>query len=237
MRLREQSLANLNWQLHVCSMQEGAFIMRPTFIILLVCSLSVCAHAETRTLALYLKHPERVSAESGQTMRSELKRLLDPAGIDVVWKDFADRKGGEDFDFVAVGSIEGLCTAGESDLSNGTGLRARMILADAAVAADRILPYFNVDCQHLIRTLGNGNNPATIGRALARLIGHELYHILARTCQHPNAGLAKAAFSLDDLTAPGMNFDVISLGRISRVSVAKRAKALRPGASHPHISS
>jgi hypothetical protein len=76
-----------------------------------------------------------------------------------------------------------------------------------------------------------------VGRALARVIGHELYHILARTCQHPNAGLAKAAFSLDDLTAPGMNFDATSLGRISRASIAKRAKTVRPVASHPHISS
>jgi len=214
-----------------------AFIMRPIFTILFVCSLSVCAHAETRTLALYLKHPERVSAESGQMMRSELKRLLDPAGIDVVWKDFSDRKGGEDFDLVAVGSIEGSCTADESDLNKGTSLRARAILADAAVAADRILPYFNVDCPHLMQMLGNGNDPAMVGRALARVIGHELYHILARTPQHPNTGLAKAAFSLDDLIAPGLNFDVISLGRISRVSIAKRAKTIQPGASHPRISS
>lgn len=211
--------------------------MRPIFTILLVCSLSVCAHAETRTLALYLKHPERVSAESGQMMRSELKRLLDPAGIDVVWKDFVDRKRGEDFDFVAVGSIEGSCTAGESDLSIGTSLRAPVILAETAVAADGILPFFNVYCPHLMRMLGNGNNPAMVGRALARVIGHELYHILARTCQHPNAGLAKAAFSRDDLTEPGMNFDVTSLRRISRLSITKRAKALQPGVSHRHISS
>ena len=210
--------------------------MRPIFTTLLVCSFSVCAHAETRTLALYLKHPERVSAESGPMMRSELQRLLEPAGIDVVWKDFAGRKGGEAFDFVAVGSIEGSCTDGESDLSGGTSRRARVSLA-AAVAANRILPYFTVDCPHLMRVLGNGNNPAMVGRALARVIGHELYHILARTRQHPNAGLAKAAFSPDDLTAPGMNFDVTSLGRISRASVAKRAKTLQPGASHPHISS
>ena len=211
--------------------------MRPILTILLVCSLSVRAHAETRTLALYLKHPERVSAESGQMMRSELKRLLDPAGIDVVWKDFVDRKGREDFDFIAVGSIEGSCTAGESDLSLGTSLRARLILAEVAVEANRILPYFNVDCPRLMRILLNRNNPAMVGRALARVIGHELYHILARTSQHPNAGLAKAAFSQDDLTAPGMNFDVTSLGRISRVSIAKRGKALQLGVSHPHISS
>lgn len=211
--------------------------MRPIFAMLLVCSLSVCAHAETRTLALYLKHPERVTAESGQMMQSELKRLLDPAGIDVVWKDFADRKSGEDFDLVAVGSIEGSCTASASDLSRGTSLQARMILADAVVAADQILPYFNVDCPHLMRTLGDGNNPTMVGRALGRVIGHELYHILARTSQHPNAGLAKAAFSRDDLIAPGLNFDVTSLGRISRVSMAKRMKAIQPAALHPHISS
>jgi len=112
-----------------------------------------------------------------------------------------------------------------------------VILAEVAVEANRILPYFNLDCPRLMRILLNRNNPAMVGRALARVIGHELYHILARTSQHPNAGLAKPAFSLDDLTAPGMNFDVTSLGRISRVSIAKRGKALQLGVSHPHISS
>jgi hypothetical protein len=59
--------------------------------------------------------------------------------------------------------------------------------------------------------LGNESTLAMGGRALARVIGHELYHILARTSQHPAAGIAKAAFSISDLTMPGLDFDPDSL--------------------------
>ena len=188
-----------------------AFIMkRLTGTILLVCSLSVCARADGRTLALYLKHPERLNRESAQAMRSELNRLLAPAGIGVVWKDFADRKAGEDFDVVAVGSIEGSCAPGEANLIGGLGL------ADAAVSADGVLPYFKVDCTRLMRMLGNESSPSKAGRALARVIGHELYHILARTSEHPSAGLAKAAFSVNDLILPGLDFDAATLTLLQR---------------------
>jgi hypothetical protein len=204
--------------------------MRLICTVLLVCSLTVCVHAETRTLGLYIKHPERVSAQSGQMMRSELKRLLDPAGIAVVWKDFADRKAGEDFDFVVVGSIQGSCVPAKSDLRRKTNLEARVSLADATLAEDGVFPYFKVDCARMVRMLGRENSSFMVGRALARVMGHELYHIITGTTRHPAAGLAKAAFSVDDLTTPELDFDVASLARMSRV------RGRRPGASRSHTS-
>jgi hypothetical protein len=179
--------------------------------ILLVCSLSVSARADSRKLALYLRHPERLSAESVQTMRYELKRLLAPARIDVVWKNFADRLAGEVFDFVAVGSIEGSCAPADASLVGGVSL------ADAAVSADGVLPYFKVDCARLMQILGSESNPSVFGRAMARVMGHELYHILARTSEHPIEGIAKAMFSVNDLIMPGLDFDRASLRRLNHL--------------------
>lgn len=204
-----------------------AFIMqRLICTILLVCSLSVSARADSRKLALYLKHPERLSAESGQTMRYELKRLLAPAGIDVVWKNFANRRAGEDFDFVAVGSVEGSCAPSDASLAGAVSL------ADAAVSADGVLPYFRVDCSRLMQMLGSESSPSVLGRALARVMGHELYHILARTSEHPKEGLAKAMFSINDLIMPGLHFDGVSLRRMNLLF-----RGLQPGASLLRTSS
>ena len=48
---------------------------------------------------------------------------------------------------------------------------------------------------------------AAFGRALGRVVSHELYHILARTTGHAARGLAKAAESLQDLVSgQGMPF-------------------------------
>ena len=56
--------------------------------------VSVCSQAETRTLALYAGSAQGLAAESRSAMRTELQRLLTPAGIEVSWKDIHDRKTG-----------------------------------------------------------------------------------------------------------------------------------------------
>jgi hypothetical protein len=198
--------------------------------ILLVCSLSVWAHADARTLALYLNDPGRLSPESAQSMQHELKRLLAPAGIDVVWKNFADRKAGEDFALVAIGSVEGSCEPRGGNFIDGVRL------ADTVFSADGVLPYFNVDCTQLMRVLGSESSPSMVGRALARVMAHELYHILAGTTEHTIGGIAKAAFSHSDLTAPGLEFDAVSLRRMRRIQRAAAADSRSASAERSSVS-
>jgi hypothetical protein len=157
-------------------------------------------------------------------MRAELKRLLAPAGVGVIWKDFEDRKTGEDFDLVAVGSIEGSCVPPGKATSGAADSHSRRSLADAFVSADRVLPFFEVDCPHLMRVLGDAGGPSMLGKALAHVIAHELYHILAGTKVHQNAGIAKAAFSIDDLISSELAFDPWSLARIVRVSTERAGR-------------
>ena len=75
-------------------------------LLLLLC-FSFCAQAQTRTLALYAEPPRDLDAQAGSLMRAELQRLLEPAGIEVVWKRLADRQAGETFGLVAVTSFTG----------------------------------------------------------------------------------------------------------------------------------
>ena len=50
--------------------------------------------------------------------------------------------------------------------------------------------------------LGRHINSSVLGRALARVIAHEIDHIVAGTPDHQETGLAKAIFSLE---GPDMN--------------------------------
>src|ERR1017187_298995 len=45
-----------------------------------------------------------------------------------------------------------------------------------------------------------------LGRALGRVLAHELYHIFADTTQHPPAGVAKPAYSAEDLLSADFSF-------------------------------
>src|SRR5207249_4430626 len=94
-------------------------------------------------------------------------------------------------------------------------------LADTSIANGRILPFFRVDCTRLIGLFGTEVEPAVLGRALARLLAHEIYHIVAQTAEHQKSGVAKAVFSIRDLTAPRFNLDAWSIARIQPTSIAR----------------
>src|SRR4051812_8645733 len=177
--------------------------------LLLVLCVSFCAHAQTRRLALYLGPAGTIDTETQRTMRAELQQLLAPAAIDVVWKTLADRKGDENFDIVAVATFDR--TWGGTD-SAAPSMSAS--LADTSIADGHILPFFRIDCTRLMSILGRNAASAVLGRALARLAAHELYHIVAQTTEHQDAGIAKAAFSTHDLTAPRFELDAWSVARM-----------------------
>jgi len=181
---------------------------------LLIICLSVCAQAQTRTLALYFGPARGLDAGSSVMMRAELQRLLDPAGLEVAWKDSADHHAGDDYALVAVGSFEGSCSAAEPVLTPVSAVDTVARLADTSISDGRVLPFFHVDCARLVRMLGSGADKALLGRALARVIAHELYHIVAGTAEHQYSGVAKAAFSVRDLVTPRFEFDMMSLDQM-----------------------
>jgi hypothetical protein len=193
--------------------------------LLLIICLSLCAQAQTRTLALYVGPARGLDAGSSFMMRAELQRLLDPAGVEVAWKSSADHRAGDDFELVAVGSFEGSCSAAEPVLTPVSAIDAVASLADTSISDGRVLPFFHVDCARLVRMLGSGSEKAMLGRALARVIAHELYHIVAGTAEHQYTGVAKASFTLHDLVTPRFDFDMLSLAQMKPISIAQASES------------
>ena len=183
---------------------------------LLVSFVSVWGEAQTRTLAVYAGTAQGLDAEARFAMRTEVQRLLAPAGFVVVWKGTAERSGGEDFEQVAVASFEGSCSE-----SSPTLAPAAASLADTSITDGRILPLFRVDCARAIQMLGAHAEPSVVGRALGRVIAHEIYHIVAHTADHHDRGVAKAVFSVQDLTNPRFEFDPWSVSRMQPSPIAR----------------
>jgi hypothetical protein len=77
------------------------------------------------------------------------------------------------------------------------------------VAEGRILPYTELRCDEIGKALaflrpGSGikDRQLALGRALGRVLAHELYHILANAKTHGANGLARAVEPLPDLISP-----------------------------------
>jgi hypothetical protein len=177
--------------------------------LLLVLSISVCAHAQTRTLALYGQPPLGLDSQADRTMGAELQRLLAPAGLEIIWKTLAQRESGGNFELVVVNSFEGSCTS-----SSAAAVQATANLADTSISNGRILPFFRIDCGRIVQILGSDVEPAVLGRALGRVMAHEIYHIVAQTKDHQETGVAKAAFSRRDLTTTRFRLDDWSITRM-----------------------
>jgi hypothetical protein len=63
-----------------------------------------------------------------------------------------------------------------------------------------------------------------LGRAMARAIAHEMYHIFAQTTGHESSGIAKASLSLSDLSSAEFDFSPESLRRMQAPPSPKLSK-------------
>ena len=172
---------------------------------------SVAALASNSTLGVYLK------ADSSATlsfMREELTDLLVPAGIRLQWlapgaSSRADRT-------ISV-ELRGSCRPGDSSQK----FKNRTALASTAVQDGKVLPFSWVNCAALGRFLGSSlnsvsNRDEVYGKAIARLLAHEFFHVLTESGEHTSSGVSKTAFTLADLLANRLTFhqDALSLLRL-----------------------
>src|SRR3954467_5101844 len=68
---------------------------------------SVCAQAQTRTLAVYSNPPQHLESSTLHALQVELQRVLTPAGMDMIWVQSALQPEAQ---LAVVGSFEGDCS-------------------------------------------------------------------------------------------------------------------------------
>ena len=81
------------------------------------------------------------------------------------------------------------------------------------------MPFVKVNCTalqwFLTSALGSKSNPQFFyGRALGRLVAHELYHVAGHTIDHTRIGVTKAAVSVGDLISEQFTFGKAALGKL-----------------------
>jgi hypothetical protein len=187
--------------------------MRALFcaIAVLVCLVPGFSQSKTPSspLAILFRFDGPTSEVGFQEMRRELRILMAPSSVQPEWQDRATITGADSFDNIVVVNFHGQCR-----MEAGNALPVEdQPLGWTHVANGEIQPFADVQCDRVRASLysalwggPNQHSDLTLGRALALVLAHELYHILARTTSHAQDGIAKSALSGTELASSRLAF-------------------------------
>ncbi len=174
-------------------------------------------------LVVYLRTGGNQPAAPLAQMKRELSSIMHQAGYRVEWRSLDQDRGADaDARQLAVLELNGVCGlfAGHSD-SEFAAVSAS--LATTTVTDGQVLPFSRLNCTALTRTVSSvlardagAQRDFLYGRAMARVVAHELYHVLMRTTEHTRAGVARSCFSTSDLLTERFEFEGATLARLRR---------------------
>jgi hypothetical protein len=177
--------------------------------LLCACACTALSSPSASAIAIYYSLDTRPAPAVWTSMQSELARIFDPASVSFTWRQL-DGRGGEAESELVVVRFRGACTTDHWQAA-GRGLSAQggYSLADSDISNGQVLPFADVDCNALRSYLAGerfADPSASLGKAMARVLSHEIYHILTDSTAHAHSGIARAAHSRAELTASTFAF-------------------------------
>jgi hypothetical protein len=216
--------------------------------LLALCSLLTLVVSPGRTgsnvltgpdLVVYLKSDSAQPPRPLEYMKVELSALLLPAGYRLEWRESTtSNRNVENAELLLV-ELRGTCGLPGGRLSIDTA-DATGSLASTFVSGNRVLPFSWLNCESLTRLIAHSlaSEPGArrdylYGRAMARLLAHEVYHVVANTKEHGRAGIAKAAFTTKDLLSERFAFEPVMTAKPPRRNADSNGLWAEPTNSMP----
>ena len=158
-------------------------------------------------IAVLLDFKGDYSELSVEQMKREFTSIMKPSGIAFTWQDLKEFRVGTDFPALVVVRFRGNC-----DLSGMRPLQHQPgAFAFAHVSDKQVMPFIEVNCDQIRGSLFAAMwgedfeyRDFLLGRAIARVLAHEMHHVLGNTCEHQKHGLAKEALSGRDLISEAL---------------------------------
>jgi len=164
--------------------------------------------AHLAPVTLYTQFQNEPPAPVVQAIESELEAIMAPTGLHFSWHPLAEA-GSQVSSQLAIIHFKGECDA--EGLKSEGGFPGP--LGWTHISDGEILPFIDVNCDGLrifvqreLIGAPAADREAMLGRAMARILAHELYHLLANTRTHAGGGIAKAAYNVQELLAPILHF-------------------------------
>lgn len=193
---------------------------------LLICLLATIgalsvARAANVTVAIDFNGPH--SDRSVQQMKRETADIFKNSGVRLDWRDRSDI-GHSSYENLVVVHFKGKCVLDPVPiLYDERGPFAFTYNSDGDV-----LPFSEVECDKVTASVKSsllGDDFArpdyVMGRALGRVVAHELVHILTRSAAHGLDGIEQRALSGRELIGAPLRLSRADLDRLRRVVTAK----------------
>jgi hypothetical protein len=173
-------------------------------------------------ITLYTQFQQAPPDDVLEALRDEVETIMAPIGLRFEWRDLAQAGGHEVSAELAVVSFKGRCDTAGLVLHS----KFEAALGWTHVSDGQILPFTDVSCDR-VRDFGQSGllsyrveeRHEKYGRALGRVLAHELYHIFANTMRH-GSGVSKESYSVQDLLSDDFQFHA----KESRMLRASRPK-------------
>ena len=171
-------------------------------------------HNDTLTVVLDFKGPH--TDRSVEAMKSELKTILGGTGLSLEWRS-PEEAAKTTMDNLVVVSFKGRCILEPVPYLYDE----RGPLAFTHMTEGEMLPFSEVACDTVTRSVRSamfGGDFAKadqlLGRALGRVVAHELVHMLTKSTKHAREGVEKNALTGQQLIAEHLNLSEEDLQRL-----------------------
>jgi hypothetical protein len=193
--------------------------MRPVCAILLAI---FCAPAHVKAdspVTLVLQFDQPYSTESLAVMEREVASIVSESGIRVDWRLLTDLHSSDSFETLVVVHFHGACNMEPAPPS----IDQRTYYGFTYISDGSVLPFSEVECDKISNSIRPAiskqqwrERDSLLGRALGRVLAHELFHMLAKTQHHADEGVTKSSLSAAQLISDKLSMTPADLEKLKR---------------------
>jgi hypothetical protein len=193
---------------------------RTLLYLLPLCAFLYSARAAEVTVVTDFDGPH--SGRAVQQMKSETEQIFKSANVHLDWRDRSEL-GRKSYDNLVMVHFKGKCVLEPVPIIYDE----RGPFAFAYSSDSDVLPFSEVECDRLAATVHSamwGDDFArpdyVMGRALGRVLAHELVHILTRSAGHGNDGVTQPTLSGRDLIGAPLRLSRADVERLRQACAA-----------------
>jgi hypothetical protein len=167
------------------------------------------------SIGVFIDFEAQPSPETVAAMEREVTSIMSPTGLIFSWRTLTGEQQETSFADLIVVHFKGSCNGAFVPISElGPWVGTDTVLASTQISNGQILHFTNVNCDEVRHYLApetthvkQVQRDELYGRALGRILSHEMYHIFAATEKHGSDGIARAYFSRRELVQPVFAFE------------------------------
>jgi hypothetical protein len=173
--------------------------MRPVYCALLIL-LPVCAAYPRVGVTVVLQFEDQYSELSIGEMKTEAQALVKDSGVVLSWRRMDQLSSSAAFPRMVVVRFRGVCQMG---LPVPPLPLEAVTLGSTYILGGEPSPFSDIECDRIRSSLGAqpGRGDLLFGRALGRVLAHELHHVIDRTRRHTATSYMRQSLSVADLIA------------------------------------